>query len=709
MSANKLLFQFAKPYPVWIALTVILGFSGALFNGVSTTLIVPLILNFIGQNQQIKEGPFLIQYLMKPFDNLPENYQLLALTSTVIFVIILKNLTNYTGVLVSSALSRAIVSDLRSAGVRLLLDVDLDYYSKAKIGDVINQLGGEIARTASAISLAISIFTHTITVFLFICLLVAISWKLTLISTIMLVFVYKINQYFINRAQVFGQQLSQMSAGYSVRLLETLNGMRLIKGTANEEREYQKLLTLIKTREQADFQAQANFAAIGPINEVLSIIIVVFIVICGRLLFAHNIDSFIPLLLTYLFLLFRTLPLISQLNSTRSRFANASCSVQIVEEFLQRFKIIDHSQKKRHQQSIPIVASPHITLENYQKTCLKNQEDLELIWCKPFMKNGYLPYQSLQEGIRFENISFSYSSQDSLVLQDINLFLPKGKTLALVGSSGSGKSTLADLLTRFYDPTQGRITLDNIDLRDFDLNSIRQVMGIVSQDTFLFNTSVRENIAYAKPGATEKEIIMAAKRANAYEFIENLDDGLETKIGDRGVLLSGGQRQRIAIARALLQNPEILILDEATSALDTVSERLVQEAIEQLSFQRTTLVIAHRLSTVQKADQIAVLDRGRIVEVGTHQNLLNKEGYYAKLYSLQFAQEMARDEALMKGSYEVRTRLTPMIGFLKLLVDNLIDSEEEHDELVKESYHSATHILKTIEFMENTVKRKNHD
>jgi subfamily B ATP-binding cassette protein MsbA len=245
-----------------------------------------------------------------------------------------------------------------------------------------------------------------------------------------------------------------------------------------------------------------------------------------------------------------------------------------------------------------------------------------------------------------------------------------------------------------------------MNLREFELKSLRKAMGIVSQDTFLFNASVRENIAYAKPEATEAEIVEAAKGANAYEFIERLPEGWDTQIGDRGKILSGGQRQRISIARALLQNPEILILDEATSSLDTVSEKYVQAAIEKLSCDRTTLVIAHRLSTVQKANKIAVIKDGQVVEMGCHKELLAKGGEYTKLYSVQFAEDTARDEALIRGSYEIRTSLNFMINFLTVLVDEMGDSSEERDELISKSYDSAANIVKTLESIEYIIKRQ---
>ncbi len=662
MSSNlPFLFQHARRYPLKIFLSVLLGFSGAIFNGVSTTLIVPVVLTFLGQEEQFAADAAILRVLLSPFEGIPENYRLGVMAATIVLVVALKNLTNYIGGLVSGSLGRSLVSDMREDGIKLLLEVDLDYYSKTRAGDIINRLSGEIARTSHAISIILQILTLSITILVYLIILISISWELTLASMILVGIVVLSNQILIKRSKVLGERLTEVTRAYSIATLETLGGIRLVKSVASEEREYDRLKKLIFEREQVSFQNQINESAIAPINEVTSMIVILLIVGLGRLFFAERIESLSTVILTYLFILFRTLPLLSNLNGARSRFANAYAGVEIVKDFLNR----------------------------------KN---------KPMMSRGTLPFTGLKEGIQFEQISFGYPGQDALVLKEISVFVPKGTTLALVGGSGAGKSTLVDLVPRFYDPTQGRINIDGQDLRELNLQSLRQAMGIVSQDTFLFNASVRDNIAYAKPNATDEEVIQAAERANAYEFIAQLPDGLHTKIGDRGLLLSGGQRQRISIARALLKNPEILILDEATSALDTVSERLVQEAIDELSRNRTTIVIAHRLSTVQKANQIAVLEKGRLIELGSHDELLAQGGQYAKLYSMQFADEAERDQAIIRSSYDVRTRLNPMIGFLQLLSDDLIDDPDERSELIHESYRSATHILESLEFIEDSVK-----
>jgi subfamily B ATP-binding cassette protein MsbA len=253
---------------------------------------------------------------------------------------------------------------------------------------------------------------------------------------------------------------------------------------------------------------------------------------------------------------------------------------------------------------------------------------------KDYFPNGHLEFSGLKRAINLVSVDFGYEPQN-LVLHDISLTIERGKMTALVGGSGAGKSTLADLIPRFYDPTRGTILIDGVDLKTYEIKSLRQKLAVVSQDTFIFNANVRDNIAYALEGVEEADIVEAARQAYALEFIQQLPEGFNTQLGDRGVRLSGGQRQRLAIARALLRDPEILILDEATSALDSVSERLIQESLEKLSMGRTVIAIAHRLSTITRADQVVVLEQGRIVEQGKYQELLEQRGRLWKYHQMQ--------------------------------------------------------------------------
>ena len=300
--------------------------------------------------------------------------------------------------------------------------------------------------------------------------------------------------------------------------------------------------------------------------------------------------------LTFLVVLLRITPIIRQLNSIRAKFSNLQGSFDNIQQLL--------------------------------KT-----DD------KPYLMNGAVKFSQLKHEIKFVNVDFAYDPNEP-VLEKISLTIPRGKTIALVGGSGAGKSTLADLIPRFYDPTHGKITIDGLNLREFEINSLRQRLSVVSQNTFIFNASVRDNIAYAMARVDEAAVREAAKFANALEFIDRMPEGFETQLGDRGVRLSGGQRQRIAIARALLRDPDILILDEATSALDSVSERLIQESIEKLSIGRTVIAIAHRLSTIAKADKVVVLEKGRIVEQGTYQELLQQRGQLWRYHQMQHEAEL---------------------------------------------------------------------
>ena len=664
---ERLLWNLTRRYSGQTLVTIAMGFSGALFNGISTILIVPVILSILDQPIDPQRIPPLLQFLLSPFATIPVPYRLGVMTASIILALGLKNLTSYINTLMGGTLKRSLTADLRQQSLQMLLTVDLDFYHKTGVGDILNRVNAEVGRTTGALQCLIRMMSLGMTIVVFIYLLIGISPKLTLAATALLSMVVLINQAYIRRAKGFGKRLSALSRRYSTRLTETLTGIRLIKETVSEQREYQTLTTLIQQRETLDFQVQANSAAIAPISEMVGIMAIIVIVFLGRIFFGDQLNAVSAILLTYLVVLFKLLPIVSQLNSARSQFANFSASVDVVKQLLRR-------------------------------------DD------KPFMHNGTRMFEGFQEAIAFDQVSFAYPDASNLALKTICLTLPKGQTLALVGTSGAGKSTLADLLPRFYDPLSGRITIDGRDLREFETHSLRSAMGIVSQEAFLFNDTVRNNIAYARPDATESDIIEALKQANAYEFIMDLPQGLDTPIGDRGVLLSGGQRQRLAIARALLKNASILILDEATSALDTASERLVQEAIDQLSRDRTTLIIAHRLSTIQNADQIAVMRQGEVVELGTHDELLAHDGYYSQLYALQFSRQADENaqvhanllfkEALSSASHTIRDRLNSIIGSLSMVADDLVDSPEEKQEMLTESYESATRLLHWLENLE---------
>lgn len=669
MYSKQLLLKSLLRYPLLVVLTVALGFSGALFNGVSTVLLVPILLELLGQSTAFADKlPEILQRILSLFDDVPGNYRLVALAVSVIALITLKNTAAYAGSLTSNSLNRRLAAKLRLDGLRILLDVDLAYYSKTRVGDLLNHLNVEVSRTTMAVRALSRLAITSITIVVFIGFLLSTSWQLTIIAFGALGLVAFINQSVVREAKVFGAQLSQLSRNYSSRVVEVLAGIRLVKSTANEGFEYKTLSQLIADREMAEYRSQLLFAGIAPLNEVSSIIALISVAVLGRLTMGDQIESFSSILLTYLVVLFRMLPSIGQLNSARSQLANVSPSVAIISQFLRR-------------------------------------DD------KPFMSCGYRHYTKLKQEIHFDGLTFSYPGADHPVLENVNLCLKKGTTLALVGASGAGKSTLADLLPRFYDPDQGYIKIDGVDLKDLEISSFRRQLGIVSQDTFLFNASVRDNLVYGRPEATDAEIEDSLRRANAFDFVKDLPQGLETMIGDRGVLLSGGQRQRLAIARALLQDPDILILDEATSALDTLSERLVQKAIDELSRDRTTLVIAHRLSTVQNADQIAVLDQGRVVEVGTHTELLNKGGYYSQLCVIQFSEQgkddvdnediAERGAVITQVSYELRAQLSGILGILNLLSDGTtIPDSAERDELTAAAHETTLRLLSVVENLE---------
>jgi ATP-binding cassette, subfamily B, bacterial MsbA len=431
---------------------------------------------------------------------------------------------------------------------------------------------------------------------------ISLSWQLTLVS-VLLFSLTAVGLSVLNRqVREHSFPVSQARGEFTAISSEFINGIRTVQAFATQDFERQRFYRASDAIAATETQATIQISKIRPIAEVLASAILIGMIVVGMGVLVPQGLLSVGALLTFIFLLFRLVPALQELNGNLATMSSLQGSVQAIEELLRR--------------------------DN-----------------KPYLPNGHRQFTGLQRAIEFVSVDFGYED-GSPILQNITLSISKGQTMALVGGSGAGKSTLADLIPRFYDPTQGAIYLDGINQREFDVTSLRQRMAVVSQDTFIFNTSVRNNIAYGLEQTNDAEVMAAAQLANAVDFIQELPHGLDTVLGDRGVRLSGGQRQRIAIARALLRDPEILILDEATSALDSVSEQLIQAALEKLAVGRTVITIAHRLSTIANADKVVVMDQGQIMEQGTYQELLTLRGKLWHYHQIQQARQQTQSQTV---------------------------------------------------------------
>lgn len=513
-------------------------------------------------------------------------YRISALIAAVTCV---RALLNYLAQYYTLTSEVTLIDRLRKRVFEQLQAQRLSYFSKTKSGELVDTLTSEMERVRNAFGAASFIITRGLTMCVYAISILLLSWQLSLISILLFgglgVALSKISRYVRQRSL----KTSQSSGDLTSIALEFINGIRTVHAFSTKDFERQRFYAA-SVNWLKDWRSVYQLSClVRPLAEASATIVLVSMII---LALATNIMP-IASLLTFLFILFRLVPYAQDLLGVFSHLSTMSGSVE----------------------NIKLLLSDHE---------------------KQFFKDGTRQFSSLQHSIDFVDVNFGYDPEH-LVLQNINLSIEKGKTTALVGASGSGKSTLSDLISRFNDPTYGQVLLDGIDLREFEIDSVRRRLAIVSQDTFIFNASVRSNIAYGSEGATDSEIYEAAKLANALEFILEMPEGFETTLGDRGVRLSGGQRQRIAIARALLKNPEILILDEATSALDSVSEKLIQESMEKLSIGRTVIAIAHRLSTISEADKIVVLEQGQIVEQGSYRELIERRARFWNYYQLQQA------------------------------------------------------------------------
>ncbi len=601
------LLAFAKPYSRYVPSYAVLALLAVVFGLLNFTLLIPLlnVLFYPSAEQQPIEPEFAlsINYLKQLFNYYFHTIRtaygpkgaLQFVCAAIIISVFLSNLFKYLSQRVMTDMRTAVVRNIRHTLFEKVTQLDIAFFNKRRKGDLLSSLSSDVNEIESSVVSSVQVvFREPLMLVGYIVLLFMMSVELTLFTMLVLPisgFVIATISKKLRRDAKRGQSLL---GNILSTMEETISGNRIIKGFNaedyvqgkfdHENNQYRRVLASVYNKKELA----------SPVSEFLGVTVVAGILLYGgQLVLENRSDLDATEFITYIILY-------SQILVPAKNMSNAFTTIQRGIASGERvLGIIDHP--------IEIQEKPNAT-----------------------------PAPDFAKGIEYRNVSFSYG--EDTVLDDVSFNLQKGKIIALVGPSGSGKSTIADLLPRFYDVTGGQILIDGTDVRDVKLRDLRSHMGIVTQESILFNDSIFNNIAFNKTNATEEEVIAAAKVANAHEFIMQTPGGYQTMIGDRGSRLSGGQRQRLNIARAILKNPDILILDEATSALDTESEKLVQEALTNLMRNRTSIVIAHRLSTIQHADEILVLQKGKIAERGTHNELLQTNGLYAKLTQMQLVQ-----------------------------------------------------------------------
>lgn len=532
-----------------------------------------------------------------------ENYVLSGTVSEVLFKIcllilitfFLKNVFGYLQAYFLAFVEQGVIKDLRNKAYRHLHLLPMSYFKNERTGNLISRITNDVNVVQQSVAAVfLNLIREPLTIIVFLGIALSISVKLTLFSFVVLPFSLGIIAYIGKILRKQSTILQEKMADITSVLQETISGVKIVKAFGMEAYENKKFENETTNYFRLVLRIVRIKNIASPVTEFLSVVVGVIMVYYGGQLVLEDQSLKASEFLGFLFAIFQLMPPIKELSSVNNRIQESSAAADRI------FQIID---------TAPVI------------------EDL------PDAK----PIKDFKDKIEFKNVSFHYEDSDELVLNDVSFSANKGKIIAIVGSSGAGKSTLIDLIPRFYDPTDGMILIDGNDIKTLKLDNLRSLLGIVTQETVLFNDTIKNNIAYGQTDIPLDEIIVAAKAANAHNFITEFPRGYNTIIGERGAKLSGGQRQRISIARALFVNPPIMIFDEATSALDNESEVLVQEAIERLMKDRTTLVIAHRLSTIRNADKIIVLDKGKIVQEGKHAELVADErGIYKKLYELQF-------------------------------------------------------------------------
>ncbi len=601
------ILKFAKP-DIWVVpMYVLVVLLHTVFRIVNFTALIPVLqLLFSSGGEELKKVTILPEFSLSDqyfidtfyyhFGQIVESGGKVEALYFICYILLgsvfLSNIFQYFSVLLQARVRIDTVSNLRNRIFGKLTLLEVGYFTEARKGDLISRISTDAFQVeVTVVNTLKVIFKEPFLILGFFFALFRISTEMTLYTLLLIPISAGTISLIAKRLKRRALKAQKSMARISSIVEETITGMRIIKAFTGRRYIVDKFDKEVKTYARHNYRMVAKNNLAGPISEFLGVAFLSIILIIG----GQQVLSGSSGLDAAQFIVF--LVIFSQLLNPTKAISNAFSNIQRgIAAGDRLFEIIDHPLS------------------------LKEKEN-------PIRKNSF------DQIIQFKNVSFQYDTAN--VLDNINLELKKGDVLAIVGASGSGKTTLAELLPRFYDPTRGKIEIDGIDLKELKLNDLRNLMGLVSQDSILFNDTVANNIAFGNPQWGIEKIQEAARIANAHEFIAQLDNGYDTMVGEGGSKLSGGQRQRLSIARAILKNPPILILDEATSALDTESEKSVQEAIYKLMKHRTTLVIAHRLSTIQNADKIVVLSEGKIIEEGTHDHLISRKGAYQKLIEMQ--------------------------------------------------------------------------